>query len=475
MRSKRLVAALTVMALLASLCLSSCTKQAENPPHDIETIRILTIGEASVGALERVSAALSEITLERVGCKVELMLIRADEYDDRIDDLLLENDLADIVVCRDRTAMNKLLDGNYIYRLDRYMGNYPEFYQAVPNEDAWQLVQNYGYTYAIPFGNDEQRSWGFVMRSDICAALNIDANHITTMSQLHRVLERVKRAYPDMIPAVSNYGETESFASNELLNGTAGYLVTEDGVTNISELPAFLERCTQMYQWNQEGLILSDAPFNKESRSEWFASGMAFGMFAQLDRYTMRELEYASGVELECAVLKEPFYGSGDTDMSFGIYAYTENVDLCLQVLKLIYTEPEILSLCVYGQKETDYTVTASGAVVPTTMKDGTERYISWCWPLRDCLAPPAEREDPSWYGTQKEPKQFFFDNSSVASEIYQCGEVLEKYYEPLCSGMIEPAEGIGMMHRELDTANMESVRMEIERQWNKWKETSEN
>ncbi len=459
--------AVLVVVVMMCLCMSACTKSAEDSSQNVETIRVLTIGEAPQSALERVSAALSEITLEKIGCKVELMLIRADEYDDRIDDLLLESDLADIVVCRDRTTMNKLLDGNYIYRLDRYLSNYPEFYRAVTNENAWDLVKNYGYTYGIPFGNDEQRSWGFVMRSDICEALNIDADNIKTLSQLHRVLKRVKRAYPDMIPVVSNYGETESFASNELLNGAAGFLATEDGVINISELPAFLERCTQMYQWNQEGLILSDAPFNKESRSEWFASGIAFGTFAQLDRYTVRELEFSSGVDLECAILNEPFYGSEDTDMSFGIYAYTENVDQCLQILKLIYTEPEVLSLCVYGQKGVDYSAAVSGAVLPAASGNGIDRYVSWCWPLRDCLAPPVEREDPVWYGNKAETARFFFDNSSVASEIYQCGEVLEKYYEPLCSGVIEPVEGIDMMRSELESANMESVQIEIERQWN--------
>lgn len=432
-----------------------------------ETVRILTIGEASESALERVSEALSAVTLERLGCKVELKMIRQSEYDDRIDNLLLESELADIFVCRDRTTMNKLLDGNYIYRLDRYLEQYPQFRQAVPDERAWELVRAEGYVYGIPFGNDDASRWGFVMRRDICGELNIDAASVTTLEQLHEVLLQVQAAYPNLVPVVSNYGEMETFASEKLLVSGAGCLVTEDGAVSVSTLPEFSRRCALMRQWYEEGLILENAPLHKEGRGTWMASGLAFGSFAQVGRYTAQELEYATGIPVECAILEEEFYPDSCADMSFAIYAYAENVDLSLQVLSLIYTDPDVLRMCVYGEENVDYTRSSAGAVIPA---GGEERYVSWCWPLRDRVPAPVTEEDPAWYGGAAEERSiFFFDDSAVTNEIYQCGEILEKYFETLCAGMIDTDEGIAMMEDELDAANVEAVRAELERQWTDW------
>ncbi|MGM9607262.1 MAG: DUF3502 domain-containing protein [Oscillospiraceae bacterium] len=432
-----------------------------------ETVRILTIGDAPEEALERVSETLSAITLERLGCKVELKMIGQSEYDDRIDDLLLESELADIFVCRDRTTMNKLLDGNYIYRLDRYLEQYPQFRQTVPDERAWELVQAEGYTYGIPFGNDDVSRWGFVMRKDICEELNIDVESVTTLEQLHEVLLRVREAYPNLVPVVSNYGEMETFASDDLLVSGAGCLVTESGAVSVSALPEFSQRCALIRRWNEEGLILDNAPFHKEGRGTWMASGLAFGSFAQVGRYTARELEYAAGMPVECVILEEEFYPDSCADMSFVVYAYAEDVNLSLQVLSLIYTDPDVLRMCVYGEENVDYTRAGTGSAVPV---DGEEQYVSWCWPLRDRVPAPVTEEDPAWYGgTAEERAAFFFDNSTVANEIYQCGEILEKYFGALCAGMIDEQEGIAMMEDELNEANMETVRAELEHQWMAW------
>lgn len=460
------LAALVLAAPAWALFGRSGTGQ-EPPAQEPPTVRILTIGELEQDALTRVSAALSEITQARVGCRVELCMIRQDEYDERIDNLLLASDLADIFVCRDRTTMNKLLDGNYIYRLDRHMEQYPQFRETVPDERLWELVQSEGHTYGIPFGNDTASRWGFVMRRDICNELHINTASITTLEQLHAALLRVKNAHPELIPVASNYGEMESFAQDGLLAGGGGCLVTESGVSGVCELPEFLERCNDMRQWYREGLILKNAPFYGEGRGTWMSSGIAFGSFAQLGRYTARELEYAAGMPVECVILEDEFYSGSCADMSFVIYAYAADVDLSLQVLSLIYTDPDVLRMCVYGEENVDYTWSADGAVLPT---DSAQRYVSWCWPLRDTIPAPVTEKDPAWYVSSRgNYAAFSFDNSSVANEIYQCGEIMEKYFGALCAGMIDPEEGISMMKNELDAANMETVRTELARQWTAW------
>jgi len=466
MKNRKNLLGVLFFAVVLCLGLAGCAPEPIPETDELPTISILTIGEVGPDDLERVSAALSDITVERLGCRVELRMIREDEYDERIDDLLLESNFADIFVCRNRTTLNKLLDGSYIYRLDRYLNRRPDLRKAVENEQAWEQVKSRGYTYGIPFGNSDASAWGFLMRKDICDALNINVSSVSTLEQLHEVLLTVQAHYPDLIPVVSDYGEAQTFADKDLLTEGAGCFAANGQVVDVCGMPEFLERCARMNQWYEEGLILTNAQLNQAGRDSWMADGLAFGSFARLDRYTSRELEYAMGGPVECAVLEDPYYASGASEESFAVYAYTEDVDLCLRVLQLIYTDEAVLQLCIYGEEGVDYTLTSDGAVVP--MEDGA--YFNWCWAMRDRVPAPCSVHDPAWY-MEREETTFAFDNRAVANEIYQCGEVLEKYYEALCAGVLAPEEGIQRMSEELQASNLANVRAELERQLAIWRE----
>lgn len=471
MKNRCIVFLTLLFAAVVCLISAGCSLHTEEMPEktSLPTVSILTIGEMEQEDLARVSEALSEITVERVGCRVELRMIREDEYDERIDDLLLESNFADIFVCRNRTTMNKLMAGSYIYRLDRYLNRCAPLCEAVEDPRAWDQVKSQGYTYAIPFGYSDASTWGFLMRKDICDELSIDAASITTLEQLHRVLSKVQAAYPDLIPVVSDYGDVQTFADVDLLIEGAGCLIAEGQVADVCSMPAFAQRCAQMNRWYAEGLILRNTQLNQAGRDSWIGSGLAFGSFAELDRYTARELEYASGQAVECVVLEDTYYARSEMEESFAIYAYTEDVDLCLQVLQLIYTDEAVLRLCIYGEENVDYTLSPEGAALPA--KDGG--YFNWCWPRLDMAPAPCSNEDPAWY-REAEETAFRFDNRAVASEIYQCGEVLGKYYEALCAGVIDPQEGIQRMSEELQAANLAKVRAELERQWIAWQKENE-
>lgn len=471
MKNKKNWFGLLLLTVVLCLGLVGCTPASESEPEceELPTISILTIGEIGSDALERVSSALSEITVEQLECRVELRMIRESEYDERIDDLLLESDFADIFVCCNRTTMNKLMDGSYIYRLDHYLNRRPKLRSAVESEQAWAHVKSQEYTYGIPFGNSEAAAWGFLMRKDICDALNIDAASIHTLEQLHEVLLKVQKNYPDLIPAVSDYGEAQTFADIDLLTAGGGCFVANGQVEDVCGMSEFLERCIMMNRWYEEGLILQNSQLNQAGRGSWMTDGLAFGSFARLDRYTSRELEYVMGEAVECVVLEDSYYASGASEESFAVYAYTEDVDLCLRVLQLIYTDEQVLRLCIYGEEGVDYTLSPDGAVIPK--EDAV--YYNWCWPMRDLVPAPCSGQDPVWHEAGKEAF-FLFDNRAVANEIYQCGEVLEKYYEALCSGVLDPEEGVQRMKEELQAANQVKVRNELERQWTTWQEENE-
>lgn len=455
-------------AVLAAVLLAGCSAQKNEEPPDLDTyptLSILTIGECSPEACARVSQALSEITMERIGCRVELRCSDRRTYHAQIDGLLLESELADIFVCPDRATLNKLLEGNYVYRLNRFLESHPMLYNAVQDDAQWRESSVGEYCYGIPFGNSASFYWGFLMRRDICQSLNKNPASIRDLNDLHDLLVSVQKKYPDIIPVVPDYGNIETYVDYVSLSSRIGVLSPDGSVVSIEDLPDFPERCTTMRNWYQEGLILKNAPFNRLSRVQWLKSGAAFGSFARVGRYTLQELRYICGEDIDCIPLGELRSDANQGDDCFCIYAYSQNVDLCLSLLELIYTDPDVLALCVYGQKGIDYTIGADGAAVPTDLKDG---YYSWNWPLRDRIPQP--------YCTLSHPDApagetdgFVFDGRVLANELYQCNAVMEKYYNALCSGMIDPEEGIALMKAEFQSAELDKVLAEKQHQWLQW------
>ncbi|MGM9604614.1 MAG: ABC transporter substrate-binding protein [Faecousia sp.] len=458
-----------VILLAGSLaaCQNNVPSKGAAPKDGAPTVSILTIGTCSKLAAARVSEAISRVTMERLGCKVTLCVLDSADYEERIDNLLMENNLADIVVCKNRETLNELLDGDYVYRLDRFLRGYPAFSQAVPDESRWAEAAVGEYCYGIPLGNSQNYCWGFLMRQDICLELGIDPEAIHSLEDLHQALLQVQEAYPNIVPVVPDCGNMETFVDYAPLSNDIGVLAPDGTVTGIESLEGFAEICGTMHQWYQEGLILKNAPFDTHSRTEWLDSGLAFGSFARISRYTTQELSYALGETVYWVPLGSPQTNSSAEDGFFCIYAYAQNVDLCMQLLELLYTDPQLLTMCVYGEEGTDYTLTEAGAAVPI---EGTDIYHSWNWPLRNTIPQP--------FSVETEPEApasatagFVFEGSGLSGELYQCNAVMDEYYNALCSGMLDPETGLEIMKAELKNAHLEVILAEKQRQWTAWLE----
>lgn len=471
MKKKRIALILLAAVLLAAalyIWLRPEEPPADNEVAEVPTLRILTIGESSPSAVQRTSHAISAITREELGCHVEIVMMRPSEYDEYIDNLVHNTEPADILVCTNREMLEALTSGNYIYRLDRHLEYYPEFARSVPDKSLWEQVSVDGYCYGIPFGNDTSFVPGFLMRSDLCGNLGGEAGKITSVEELEPLLSRVSEVYSQLIPVVPHYGRMENYisygtqASGTVVTGESGYL-------SVADRDGFRQLCERMYRWHERGWILTNATLSDDSRSAWIGNELAFGSFARLGPYTQRQTEYETGMKLDCAYLGGRMDAGAAEANAFCVYAYSRDVELSLSLLRLIYTDPELRQMCVYGQEGVDYTLSGDGAALPGDAEPEGGRYISWYWPLLDGISPPMESADPF---AQLDPVQtvdtfWAFDPGGVGVEVYQCGEVLDKYFDALCAGMLEPEEGIRQMRLELSAAGLEAVLEQVNRQWN--------
>ncbi|NLO84280.1 MAG: DUF3502 domain-containing protein [Clostridiales bacterium] len=471
MKVRRQLLALLI-CLLCTTLLSGCTGEAPETTSENEfpVLQLLTIGENSDEALNRVSDALSVLTEEKIGCHIELQNVSYIEYCYKMDNLLYDSTLPDMLLCLDRQTLQALTAGSYIVRLDQYLDDYPLLMAQIP-ADTWLRATDHGYYYGIPFGNSDIWYWGFVMRASVCDELGIDPSSIHDLDSLHSALLTVQ-SRTDLIPLVPDYGWVDSFTAYDPLdNGMGVYLYNEAEmlVTNYTQSKAFAERCKMMHQWYTQGLILETAAFDTLGYLDWLRDGNGFGGFDRIGEYTLQDAARVLGEEVYAVRLSENYQDRSTGSEMMCIASTSHDRNLCLSFLELLYSDAQILELCLYGVEGADYLVAEEGNAI-TAAADAEETFVSsWTWPRRLNARAYGKETSSLWSQANAQKSLGYgsvFDSDSVSTELYQCSLILDKYLPALLSGMVEPGKAIESLNRELHTSGIEAILRAKRLQW---------
>lgn len=96
------------------------------------------------------------------------------------------------------------------------------------------------------------------MRKDICEALDIDYENMSTLDEIHDALVKVKAAYPDLYPVVSDMSNMFSGAGligQDCAGDFYNLTVTEHPyaanprIVSFFETDLFKERVKRNYEW----------------------------------------------------------------------------------------------------------------------------------------------------------------------------------------------------------------------------------
>ena len=172
---------------------------------DHYTLKVMAFGDADTDVLEKVSAALSEITEEKLNCDVELTRIGFASYMQQLNLMLSSGDELDLFV--PMADPLEYVNAGQIQPLDDLLERFaPNLCAALEDRDWVSQIYN-GEIYGLPINGEKGQTIGFGMRKDICDELGIDYENFQSMDDLHDALVKVKEAHPDMYPIVSNGGD----------------------------------------------------------------------------------------------------------------------------------------------------------------------------------------------------------------------------------------------------------------------------
>lgn len=469
-------------ACLTLVCLFSlmgCAHTAQ-PQGEVEqpaiTLRVLSVGSSNVKACQRISAALSKITMEKLGFKVDLQQASMSAYDSVLSRDILLGDAPDLFCYMKPEYLLSCVEEGYVAPLDAMIRE-SEWLNSYVAQELWDCVRVAGQTYAVPANNNVNYGLGFLARADIVQELDIDPSTVTTWDQLHDVLIKVKKAYPDVVPVVPHFGQTLQNFGQDPLGDNFGVLLDNNGtkVENLYASSQYAEMCQRMHQWYEEGLILEDASLTDDAAPRMMKLCNGFGFFPRLSDNNIVSNTRSYGEELVGFELGDPIANSSSVNLGWCVASTSRYKQEAIRLVELLYTDQQAADLCIYGQEDIDYKRLDKNTVTNIETAPADEwSTIPWGWPNRQVASawtlPGKNINRLPTKGAQRSPAMgFVFDSTPVQSAVNRCKTVTDKYHNALMSGYLDPDDALPRFLMELEEAGIDDVIKEKQAQLDTW------
>lgn len=493
----------TISVLLAALMMASamtaCSEnegvsggnsadgsQASGTDENVVKLVVWSNGDANTEDCEEVSAAISEITREKIGVEVE---VRRGLDAEKMNLAMTSGEQVDLMNFSSYTGgISALVSAGMATPLDDLVETYAsETLELIPAEDL-ECGKIDGVLYSIPSLKDTARSAGFAMRKDILDELKIDPATIKTYDDVHDVLVQVHETYPDMYPLVPSWsgGGMQEIIPFDNLGDKLGVLedCNSDSTTvvDLYETDAYRELCERMYQWNQEGLIMPDATTTTENN---LLSDVGFADYENIKPGKALEMQKSYGREFVLIEMTAPYkYTEITGGSSFFIPSFSVSPEKAMELWNLMFTDPEVSNLFVNGieGKHWEYTDdTHTFITTPEGVDSTTSGYscVDWSWP-NPRITPVWEGGDADlWeqYGTFTEEAVaspalgFQWDSTTVMNQVTACNNVISKYDTGLRWGVLDPDEALPEFIKALKDAGIDTIIAEKQTQLDQWLE----
>lgn len=449
---------------------------------DLEPYNIVMayVGD-SYDDIEKISAAISEITEPVFNCTVELMTVSWAELNESFTLMLSGSEQLDLFpVSKGSTYVNN----GYVIDLKDLLDKYGNNIKQYVGEDYMYYANVEGTIYGVPPAMKEWTSnLGIIFRKDILEEAGFKEEDIKTLDDVEKVYETVSEMYPNMTMLAGRQEDTpgNSFANVVDLMGSsqanAGVVLmddTEGKVVNYYETDYFAENMSRMYKWAQNGWISKDCATITETRENQMKAGSAFSYFCPIKPDTVAEQSRSVGSEVAAAILSDNVLQTGNvTGMPWGIGRNCKYPERVMQVLDYMYGSSEIMNLLNWGIEGEHYVVVdeENGIInYPDGVTSDTKSWglgLGWQIPNQK-IAYIWEGTDPeiweqytSWNTTEAKgfiSNGFIFNDSDVQTEIAALYNVYAQYMDALGSGAVDPTENIDKFNKDLYNAGLQTV-----------------
>lgn len=443
------------------------------------TITMAYIGNEQPRQAE-VLQKVSELTKSELGMDLQLIQLGFGDYQSRLNLMLSGGDQLDILPILNSLA-NSYINAGQIADLGAYIDEHGKDILDKMGADVAKSGAVNGFIYGVPSNKESASLAGIVMRKDIVDELSIDVDAIHTYADITKVLETVKAAHPEM-DAISGTNLFTQIQTWDPLTDNFGVLMNEGqdtAVVNLYESDYYKSRIQTISDWYKAGLVKLDAATTTETSQNLVKAGSLFSYLSPIKPGFLVQENVSCNTEMVTAYIG---FDDGKTSnmiastnvnfFNWGIAQQSEDKVKAMQFLNFAYSNGDWNNLMNFGVEGEDYEkVSGSETLIDYPAgKDATSAYhLNMGWMLPNQFTGYVWNGQPEdiWQqyqdfnasATYSKAFGFFYDSSSVATELTALASVEAEFKKPLETGSVsDPEATLADFNQKLYDAGLQKV-----------------
>ena len=483
------------------------TQAAGSPSGEVVVLDYYWIGNGDTDQRAAVEAAINEYVEPLIGVNVVFHIIGWGDWDTKAITALQAGEKVDIFFTADwRNYMQLASQGLFLplNDIDGENGNLLEKYGpdilAGLNPAFITGTQIDGINYAVPTNKELTVPEGFIYNVTLADEIGFtdeEAAKIKSLRDLEPWLEKAKAARPDEYPYLTDGSGgfqpwVPGFAagiSNNLISmkydpDASGKF--DETIASIMETDWAKEQTTIMHEWYTKGWIHPDAGLTTFNTTEIRNAGKFFIESQPLKGNNIKAQELINASGNPDLVLKE-IYSQSKVNITthsggsmLAIPAVSEYPVQAMKFINLMHSDSKLLNMMLFGVEGTHWEVEADGRV--NILDSAWYGAHGGAWTLGNTLLQAvSNKEDPNKNRMLIEYSNdsvnhpslgFRFRTEPVAAELTAITAVSDGVHRALLTGYVDPAVELPKYIDALKAAGLETVKAEVEKQYDAWKAT---
>lgn len=410
--------------------------------------------------------------------------------------LLKSNEPIDLLFS-DRSNMVEAVSQNLLEPLDVLLDTFGDNISPILNKD----YLNTGFVGNIPYGLPSIRDYScsacFEYNVSIAQKYGLQMESVKDLDDLEIQLQKLKKADASIVPVGINlYIAADALLQIDCLSDdflTPLAVLQNYGqdtqVVNLYETEEFADFSKRMYRWRREGLLMEESGASI-SAINYLKSGKVLGCFSHYHPGFDVEESRGSGEEIGCIILGDPYITSFNADRHFWeIPSKSQSKETAMRFLDLMYSDQNIIQILSYGKEGVHYEYKDDEKETigyPDGLNVNNSRYsqfLGWMYG-NEMLLPVwegmpenlwAQIEDYNDSSIRSVGIGFCFDTQPVEKELTQCVSIVNKYYNGLLTGELDPEKYLPLMTEQLHAAGVNSILSEKQKQLDHYISQKEN
>lgn len=488
-KSKRLLTLLLAAVVLAAT--PGCSKKQQETANtktvykdndDFYTIEWYYINpDIKQKDVAPVQKKLNEYLKEKINAEVHMNVFDWGTYSERTKLMLQSGEKMDLMYTKSGDYYSYAAKKAFIPVNDLMEQYAPKLLKTL-DKNLLEGSKYGGVNYGVPANKETAAALGCIYRKDIAEKLGIDMESMKSPQDVVAVLDKVKAAYPDVIPYLLGASSpiTGWLDFESLYLGFGQFESSDsDKLVSIYETDKYKEACDLAYELRQKGLAKNESG---KTDDDILRAGRAFCFIGRLKPGKADEYNAKFGnkdAELAQVFFDEPTTKTADCVGSImAIPRTSKNPARVMKFLELLNTDEYVNNLVNFGIEGDGYTKNSDGTV--HINPNAAYRNTGTQWMMGNVFInyiSDAENPDKNKkfleFNKIARPSRFLgfsFDVEAVKNKAIAVSSVITEYEDQYKFGNVPISKSYDEFMSKMKKAGADDVLAELQKQYDEWK-----